>query len=74
MERNCNPLNIIIPYAGHFIEQPSVHELVGTLQNSRGSDGQGLLSWLVDEKAGRWLFETLQSRPVYDEAKGKNPI
>lgn len=56
MERNCNPLNIIIPCAGHFIELSALCELVGTLQQSLGSNGQGLLFRVVDEKAGRWLL------------------
>ena len=50
VERNCNPLNIIIPLAGHIKEQLPVHEPVGTLQQSSGGKGPGLSSRVVREK------------------------
>lgn len=50
MERNCNPLNIIIPLAGHIKEQLPVHEPIGTLQQSCGGEGPGLSSPVVHEK------------------------
>lgn len=75
MERNCNPLNVIIPHTGHVKEQPAVRELPGTLQQSCESVGPGLLSCVVDEKAGRWLLLLSKvTGPVHDKAKSQNPI
>lgn len=41
------------PYTGHFIQCSPVYKLVGTtLQQSWGSDRQGLLPFFVDEETG----------------------
>lgn len=74
MERNCNPLNIIIPLAGHVKEQLPVCEPVDTLQQSCRGEGPGVSSWLVHKKqVGGFCDFSRVTCPVPDEAKSLNP-